>query len=186
METTKQKQIKAYNLMKGDFGYKNPMQAPHLVKVVISAGTGKSKDPKRNDLVMDRLTKISGQKPALRGAKKSIASFKVRTGDPVGAAVTLRGIRMFGFLDKLINVAIPRMKDFRGLDAKAVDEIGNYTLGLREHVIFTETANEDLKDVFGLAITVVTTAKTAKEAKAFLDVLGFPFKKGEEAGKKKK
>lgn len=179
MNTIKELEKKAFAEMKGEFGYKNPMQSPRLVKVVVSTGTGKSKDPKRNDLIVDRLTKITGQKPSLRGAKKSIASFKVRQGDPVGVTVTLRAGRMYGFLDKLINVAIPRMKDFRGLDAKAVDEIGNYTMGLREHTIFNETTNEDLKDVFGLAITVVTTAKNAKEAKAFLDILGFPFKKSE-------
>jgi large subunit ribosomal protein L5 len=177
MESIKTKQKKAFAEMKSVFGYKNSMQAPRLVKAVVSTGTGKSRDPKRNDLIVDRLSKITGQKPALRGAKKSIASFKVREGDPVGITVTLRGDRMQSFLDKLINIAIPRMKDFRGLDAKAIDEIGNYTLGLREHSIFTETSNEDLKDVFGLAITVVTTAKTDKEAKAFLDILGFPFKK---------
>ncbi|MCX6738510.1 MAG: 50S ribosomal protein L5 [Candidatus Parcubacteria bacterium] len=179
METIKDREKKAFELMKSEFGYKNPMQAPRLAKVIISSGTGKSKDPKRNDLVIDRLTKITGQKPSLRGAKKSIASFKVREGDPVGVMVTLRSGRMYGFLDKLINVAIPRMKDFRGLETKAIDEIGNYTMGLREHTIFTEATNEDLKDVFGLAITVVTTAKNAKEAKAFLDILGFPFKKVE-------
>jgi large subunit ribosomal protein L5 len=177
MENIKTKEKKAFAAMKAEFGYKNTMQTPRLVKVVVSTGTGKSKDPKRNDLVVDRLTKITGQKPSLRGAKKSIASFKVREGDPVGVMITLRQGRMYGFLDKLINVAIPRMKDFRGLEPKAIDEIGNYTMGLREHTIFTEATNEDLKDVFGLAITVVTTAKSAKEAKAFLDVLGFPFKK---------
>jgi len=177
MENIKTKEKKAFEIMKAEFGYKNRMQAPRLLKVVVSAGTGKSKDPKRNELVIDRLTKITGQKPSIRGAKKSIASFKVREGDPVGVIVTLRQGRMYGFLDKLIDVAIPRMKDFRGLDPKAVDEIGNYTMGLREHTIFTETSNEDLKDVFGFAITVVTTAKSQKEAKAFLDTLGFPFKK---------
>jgi len=179
MENIKDKEKKAFAEMKSGFGYKNPMQAPRLVKVIISSGTGKSKDPKRNELVLDRLTKITGQKPSLRGAKKSIASFKVREGDPVGVMVTLRTGRMYGFLDKLINVAIPRMKDFRGLEPKAIDEIGNYTMGLREHTIFTEATNEDLKDVFGLAITIVTTSKSAKEAKAFLDFLGFPFKKPE-------
>ena len=100
METIKQKQKKAFAEMKGEFGYKNPMQAPKLVKVVVSTGTGKSKDPKTNDLVVDRLTKITGQKPSLRGAKKSIASFKVREGDPIGVMVTLRAGRMYGFLDK--------------------------------------------------------------------------------------
>lgn len=179
MKSIKEKQKEAFKEMKSAFGYKNSMQVPRLVKIVVSTGTGKAKDPKRNDLVVDRLSKITGQKPALRGAKKSIASFKVRQGDPVGVTVTLRGDRMRSFLDKLINIAIPRMKDFRGLESSAIDEIGNYTLGLREHSIFTETSNEDLKDIFGLAITVVTTAKTAKEAKAFLDVLGFPFKKAE-------
>ncbi len=169
--------------MKDSFHYKNRMQAPRLVKVVVSVGTGNAKDPKRNDLVTDRLAKITGQKPALRGAKKSIASFKVRQGDPVGVMVTLRGERMKKFLDKLINVAIPRMKDFRGLSRTGIDELGNVTIGIKEHTIFTETSNEDLKDVFGMAITVVTTAKNKKEAESFLELLGLPFKK-KEGGKK--
>lgn len=177
MEPIKEKQKKAYDALKGAFGYKNKMAAPKIVKVVVSSGTGSSKDKARNGLVMDRLAKITGQKPAPRGAKKSIASFKVRQGDTVGFMVTLRGGRMYGFLDKLVNVAIPRMRDFRGLNRKAIDELGNFTLGIKEHTIFPETADEDLKDVFGIAITIVTTAKSREEAEAFFGVLGIPFKK---------
>lgn len=178
--TIKSRQAKAFDAMKGAFGYKNRMQAPRLVKVVVSVGVGKAKDPKKNELVSDRLAKITGQKPSVRGAKKSIASFKVRQGDPVGVMVTLRGERMRKFLDKVINIAIPRMKDLRGLERKSIDEIGNYTFGIKEHTIFTETANEDLKDVFSMAVTLVTTAKNKKEAEAFLELLGMPFKKKEE------
>lgn len=174
-----EKQNTAFEKMREAFHYKNKNQAPRLVKVVISVGTGKAKDPKKNDLVMDRLAKITGQKPSVRGAKKSIASFKLRQGDPIGVMVTLRGERMRKFLDKLINVAIPRMKDFRGLARTSIDELGNVTLGIREHTIFTETSNEDLKDVFSMAITVVTTAKNKKEAESLFELLGMPFKKVE-------
>jgi large subunit ribosomal protein L5 len=113
----------------------------------------------------------------MRAAKKSIASFKVREGEPVGIVITLRGARMYGFLDKFLNVALPRTKDFRGLERKAVDNMGNMTLAVREHTIFPETADEELKNVFGLAITFVTTAKSRDEAMAFFELLGMPFKK---------
>jgi large subunit ribosomal protein L5 len=126
---------------------------------------------------MDRLTKITGQRPTVRSAKKSVASFKVRQGDPIGVAVTLRGARMNHFLDKLIHIAIPRTKDFRGIDPKAVDNIGNMTIGIKEHSIFPETSDEDLKDVFGFAITLVSTAKGKEEALKFFTHLGIPFKK---------
>ncbi len=177
MKSVKEKQNTAFDALKADFGYKNRLQAPRLTKVVISVGTGKAKDPKKNDLVRDRLAKITGQRPAIRGAKKSVASFKVRQGDPIGVMVTLRGERMIKFLDKLINIAIPRMKDFRGLERNSVDEMGNYTFGIKEHSIFTEAAEEDLKDVFSLAVTVVTTAHSKKEAQTFLELIGVPFKK---------
>lgn len=180
MKTIKEKQKGAFDAMKADFGYKNRFEAPRLTKISISVGTGKAKDPKRDQLIADRLGKITGQKPSVRGAKQSIASFKVRQGDPVGLLVTIRGARAEKFLDKLINVAIPRMKDFRGLSKSGLDELGNYTFGIKEHTIFTETSNEDLKDVFGMAITLVTTAKNKKESEAFLETLGMPFKKGEE------
>jgi large subunit ribosomal protein L5 len=179
METVKQKEKKAYSILKAKYGYKSTMAAPHLVKVVVASGTGSGikRDKDRNKFVMERLAKITGQKPATRGAKKSIASFKVRLGDPIGVLVTLRGARMYGFLDKLINVAIPCTKDFRGIDRKIVDNIGNLTMSIKEHTIFPETGDEDIKDVFGLAVTIVTTAKTKPEATEFFELVGVPFKK---------
>lgn len=186
----REKQNKAFEALKGELGYTNVMQVPRLSKVVLSVGTGSFKDKKKNEVVADRLVKISGQKPSPRGAKKSIASFKTREGDLIGYQVTLRGPRMFGFLEKLLNVALPRTKDFRGLMPKAVDEMGNVTIGIKEHSIFPETADEDLRDVFGVAITVVTTATSKKEALAFFRYLGFPFRtadfKEEKAAKTRK
>ncbi len=177
----KEKSQKSYEVLKGKFGYKNVNAAPKLLKVVVGSGTGSGmkRDQKRNELVIDRLTKITGQKPALRGAKQSIASFKIRQGDPVGVSVTLRGPRMYAFLEKFFNIAIPRTKDFRGFNAKAVDNIGNLTLGIKEHTIFPETADEDIKDVFGLGVTIVSSAKTQKEGQAFFELIGVPFKKEE-------
>lgn len=177
MENIKEKQKKAFEALKGRFNYKNFFNCPRLIKVVISVGIGSVKDKKKVELIVNRLTKITGQKPAVRGAKKSIASFKVREGDPVGYQVTLRGAIMYGFLDKFLNVALPRTKDFRGLQNKSIDEMGGCTLGIKEHTIFPETADEELKDVFGLAITIVTTSKSKEETLAFLQYLGFPFKK---------
>ena len=154
------------------------MQVPRVEKVVISAGVGRdAKEKGKLELIVDRLGKITGQKPSIRGAKKSIASFKTRIGDTVGYQVTLRGIRAEDFLNRLVHVALPRTKDFKGIPVNSIDKMGNYTLGLREHSVFPETADEDIKDVFGFAVTVVTTAKDAKEAKAYLEYLGFPFKK---------
>lgn len=179
METVKQKENKSFKTLKDKYGYKGIMAAPHLVKVVIATGTGSGikRDKDRNTFIIGRMAKITGQKPATRGAKKSVASFKVRQGDPIGVMVTLRGARMYGFLDKLINVAIPRTKDFRGIDRKVVDNIGNLTMSIKEHTIFPETGDEELKDVFGMAITIVTTAKTKEEATEFFDLIGVPFKK---------
>lgn len=185
MKTIKDKQKEAFTALKEKLGYKNVMQTPRLQKVVVSAGVGSFKDKKKIEVVQDRLAKITGQKAAIRGAKKSIATYKTRTGDTVGTQVTLRGKRMHSFLDKLLNIALPRTKDFRGISAKAIDEIGNITIGIPEHTIFPEAVDEDLRDVFGFGITVVTTARTAKEAKAYFDHLGFPFKKKEEATTKK-
>lgn len=179
METVKQKEKKSYTILKSKHGYKNIMAAPRLVKVVVASGTGSGikKNKDHNKLVIDRIAKITGQKPATKSAKKSIATFKTRIGDPIGVMVTLRGDRMFGFLDKLINVAIPRTKDFRGIERKIVDNIGNLTMSIKEHTIFPETGDEELKDVFGLAITIVTTAKTKAEATEFFELIGIPFKK---------
>ena len=184
--TVKEKEVLAYEKMKGAFLYKNKMAAPRLQKIVFNVGTGTmiKKDKNKNEAISGRLAKITGQKPALRGSKKSIASFKVRQGDPIGVMVTLRGARMYAFLEKLINVALPRTKDFRGISRKVVDNIGNLTLGIKEHTIFPETADEDIKDVFGLSITIVSTAKNQKEGFAFYELLGIPFKKEEETKKK--
>lgn len=178
-KTVREKEKSAYENLKGVFGYKNTMASPKLKKVIINVGTGTymKKDQKKNDDIAMRLAKITGQKPAKKGAKKSISSFKVRQGDPIGVVVTLRGERMYSFLEKLFNVALPRTKDFRGLNRSIVDDIGNITFGIKEHTIFPETADEDIRDVFGLAITIVSTAKDKKEGMAFFELLGMPFKK---------
>ena len=173
-----EQQQTAFETLKGNFGWKNRMQTPRIEKVVISVGVGKMiKDKGKVELVANRLAKITGQKAASRGAKKAIASFKTRVGDHIGYQITLRGKRSQDFLNRLVHVALPRTKDFKGISSAAVDQMGNYTFGIREHVVFPETADEDIKDVFGLAVTVVTTAKSKKEATAYLTPLGFPFKK---------
>jgi len=177
MQSVKEKQQNTFKAVKEQFSYVNPFQAPRLEKVVISTGVGKVQDKNKIKLIEDRLAKIAGQKAAPRGAKKSIASFKVRQGDVVGYQVTLRGQRMYDFLDRLINIALPRTRDFRGLSASGFDEMGNYSMGIKEHTIFPETADEDIRDIFGISITVVTTAKTKEESRAFLEHLGFPFQK---------
>lgn len=179
METTREKLKKVFDTLKGEFGYKNKMAAPKLSKIVLSVGTGSKikMDKNRNDFIVDRIGKIAGQKPSTRQAKKSIASFKLREGDKIGVMVTLRGEKMYSFVDKLINIALPRTKDFRGISATGLDNIGNLTIGIKEHTIFPETGDEELKDVFGFAVTFVTTAKTKAEAKSFFEYLGIPFKK---------
>jgi large subunit ribosomal protein L5 len=179
MKTVQEKQKDSFEILKKEFGYKNIHAAPKLVKVNVSVATGTmmKKDRKRNELVVDRLTKITGQRPTVRKAKQSNASFKIREGDEIGVAVTLRGQRMYGFLDKLLNVSLPRTKDFRGINRTSVDAMGNITFGIKEQTIFPEIGEEDLKDIFGMAITVGTTAKTKEEATAFLEIIGIPFKK---------
>ncbi|MEO6536740.1 MAG: 50S ribosomal protein L5 [Candidatus Paceibacterota bacterium] len=185
MLISQKKQQSTFETFKDQFGYKNVMASPRLTKIVVSSGVGKAKDKNRNKLVSEKLARITGQKPAQRVAKKSIAAFKSREGDIVGFQVTLRGQRMYEFLDKLVHISLPRTRDFRGLNASAIDEMGNYTIGIRENSIFPETSEEDLKDVFGLAITLVTTAKNKVEAEAFLRHLELPLKaKEEKVGKK--
>ena len=175
----------SFKALKEKLGLKNAMQAPHLQKIVISNGFGSVKDKKKIELIADRLAKITGQKPALRVTKKAIATFKTREGDPVAYQITLRGKRMCEFLDRLINVALPRMKDFRGLSRSSVDAMGNYTIGIKEHTIFAETADEDLKDVFGLGIVIVTTSRDKNATLAFLEHIGMPLKKAEDKNIKK-
>lgn len=185
-QTVKEKEVGSFGKMKSVFHYENAMAAPKLKKIVVNTGTGTAikKDKNKNDAILDRIAKITGQKGALRGAKQSISSFKVRQGDPIGIVATLRGKRMYAFLEKLLNVALPRTKDFRGINRTAVDNIGNLTIGIKEHTIFPETADEDIRDVFGLSVTLVSTAKNKKEGMAFFEILGVPFKK--EEGLKKK
>jgi large subunit ribosomal protein L5 len=173
-----EQQKTVFGTLKGDFGWKNSMQTPKIKKVVVSVGTGRmAKDKGKVELVADRLMKITGQKPASRGAKQAISTYKTRVGDKVGYQITLRGKRAEDFLNRVVHIALPRTKDFKGISAGAIDEMGNYTLGIREHSVFPETADEDIKDVFGMAVTVVTSAKNKTEAKAYLTHLGFPFKK---------
>ncbi|MBT3282803.1 50S ribosomal protein L5 [bacterium] len=173
----KDRQKDTFKNLKDIFKYSNVMQTPKIEKVIISAGIGSIKDKAKIKVIQDRIAKITGQKEAARAAKKSIATFKTREGDILGYQITLRGQRMYDFLDRLIHIAIPRTRDFRGLDEKGIDEMGNFTMGVKEHTIFPETSDEDLKNVFGFAITFVTSAKNKEEAKAFLNNLGFPFKK---------
>ncbi len=169
----------AYEAMKKEFHYTNKLQAPRLNKITISIATGRviKQDKKKNEFIIDRLKKIVGQKANERSSKKSIASFKTRIGDKIGVAVTLRGPRMYGFLEKLLNVSIPRTKDFRGFKKSSVDEVGNLTLGIKEHTIFPEIHDEELKDIFGMAITFTTTARNKAEATKFFEFIGIPFKK---------
>jgi len=174
-----QKQQKtAFDTLKERVGLVNRMQTPRIEKVVVSVGVGKmGKEKGRMELVADRLGKITGQKPVVRGAKKSIATYKTRLGDTVGYQVTMRGARAEDFLNRLIHIALPRTKDFKGVPLGALDEMGNYTLGIKEHSVFAETSDEELKDVFGMAVTIVTTARDKKIAEAYLRHLGLPFRK---------
>lgn len=179
MTTVKEKNKDSFKALKEKLHLKNAMQAPKLVKVVVSVGTGKVSDKKKKESIGERLSRIAGQKVAPRAAKKSIASFKLRQGENIGFQATLRGDRMTSFLDKLIHIALPRTKDFRGLKSDSIDAMGNATFGIKEHMIFPESADEDIKDVFSFAITVVVNSRKKEETKAFLEYLGFPFSKTE-------
>lgn len=165
-----------FDALKKDFNYTNVNQAPTVEKIVVSVGTGRIEDKQKIALIQDRLAKITGQKAAPRPAKKSIASFKLREGDIIGYQVTLRGERMMDFLNKLIHIALPQTRDFRGLKTTSIDEMGNFTLGIKDNTIFPETADEELKDVFGMSVTLVTTASSKAEAEALLRQIGMPLK----------
>ena len=163
--------------LQGEFSYSNPMQVPGVVKVVVNMGVGEAaKDSKLIDGALRDLTAITGQKPQIRKATKSIAQFKLREGMPIGAHVTLRGDRMWEFLDRLLSLALPRIRDFRGLSAKQFDGNGNYTFGLNEQSMFHEIDQDRIDRVRGMDITVVTTATNDDEGRALLKQLGFPFK----------
>lgn len=176
-KSVKEKIETTFDILKDKFGYKNRMESPKLIKVVVGVGVGSVNDKNKLGIIEDRLQKITGQKPAKRGAKKSIAAFKTREGDVVGYQITLRGKMMYSFMDKLINISLPRTKDFRGIPLKTIDNMGNCTIGIKEHTIFPETSDEDIKDVFGLAVTINTTAKNKEEAEEFLKNIGIPFQK---------
>lgn len=165
------------SLMK-EFNYSSSMEAPKIVKVVINMGVGDAIDnPKNLDEAVAELTQIAGQKPVITKAKKSIANFKLREGMPIGCKVTLRGERMYEFLDKLFNISLPRVRDFRGVSNTAFDGRGNYTLGVKEQLIFPEINYDKVNKVRGMDIVIVTTAKTNDEAHALLKELGMPFAK---------
>ena len=161
-----------------EFGYKTPMQAPRLEKIVVSMGVGEAlQNKKLLDAAIDDLTLITGQKAVKTKARKSIANFKIRTGQEIGAKVTLRGVMMYEFLDRLLNVALPRVKDFRGVSQNAFDGHGNYSLGITEQIIFPEIDFDKIERVAGLNVAIVTTARTDAEARAFLTKFGMPFRK---------
>jgi len=160
------------------FNYRNPMQVPRLEKIVINMGVGEAvQNPKALDAAVGDIAAITGQRPVITRAKKSIASFKIRTGMPIGCKVTLRGDRMWDFLEKLIYIALPRVRDFRGISPDAFDGRGNYTLGLREQIIFPEIEFDKVDKVRGMEITIVTTAPDDDQARALLRLLGMPFRK---------
>lgn len=160
------------------FSYDSVMETPRLDKIVVSMGVGEAiQDPKALESAVNELTAIAGQKPVVTHAKKSVANFKVRQGMAIGCAVTLRGERMYDFLDKLFNVALPRVRDFRGLSPNSFDGRGNYSLGVREQLIFPEIDYDDIESIRGMNITIVTTAGTDEEAFTLLSMLGAPFKK---------
>jgi large subunit ribosomal protein L5 len=164
--------------LKKEFGYKNPMEVPHLEKVVLNVGLGEAvSNSKLIEVVANEIGAITGQKAVVTKAKKSIASFKLRQGMPIGVMVTLRRDRMYEFLDRLMNVALPRVRDFRGVSPKAFDGKGNYALGIKEHIIFPEISLDKIEKIYGLNICVVTSAKTDDEARALLAKLGMPFRK---------
>jgi len=160
------------------FGYSSPMQAPKIIKITVNMGVGDGKqDSKIFDAAAEQLGQITGQKPNVRRARKSIAQFKLREGMPVGLAVTLRGERQYEFLDRLISVAIPRIRDFRGVSPRAFDGRGNYTLGIREQIIFPEINYDEIDNPRGLDVTITTNQCTDEECYALLEALGMPFAK---------
>ena len=159
-------------------GYDNPMAIPKVEKIVLNMGVGEARDDKKVlDKAASELAQIALQRPVVTKAKKSVSNFKIRAGMPIGLKVTLRGERMWAFLDKLINVALPRVRDFRGVSANAFDGRGNYSMGIREHLVFPELSFDTVDGVRGLDVVIVTTAETDEEARSLLELLGVPFRK---------
>jgi large subunit ribosomal protein L5 len=159
------------------FGYKNPMQVPRVDKVVLNMGVGEAvADSKKVNAALADLGKIAGQKPAMTRSRKSIATFKLRENMPIGGKVTLRRDRMYEFLDRLVNVALPRVRDFRGLNPKSFDGRGNYALGIKEHIVFPEINYDEVEEIWGMDVIVCTTARNDDEARALLKAFNFPFR----------
>ena len=164
--------------LKKSLGLANTMQVPKITKITINMGVGEAvADKKVIDAAVGDLTKISGQKPAVTKAKKSVATFKVRDGQAIGCKVTLRGARMYEFLDRLVSIAMPRIRDFRGISGRSFDGRGNYSLGVKEQIIFPEIQYDQIDQLRGMDITITTTAKNDKAGKALLDAFNFPFRK---------
>jgi large subunit ribosomal protein L5 len=162
--------------LKDELGVKSIMQVPRIAKITLNMGVGEAKnDAKQLDAAIEELTIIAGQRAQVRRARKSVAQFKIREGMPIGAKVTLRGARMYEFLDRLISIALPRIRDFRGLNPQSFDGRGNYSMGVREHIIFPEINYDDVKEVRGLDVTITTTAETDDHARALLQAMGLPF-----------
>jgi large subunit ribosomal protein L5 len=160
-----------------EFGYRNAMQVPRLEKIVVNMGLGEaSQNVKLLDAAVEEVAAITGQRPVVRRARKAISNFKIREGMPIGCSVTLRGNRMFEFLDRLVNFSLPRVRDFRGVPDRAFDGRGNYSLGLQEHSIFSEIDLDKVEKIKGLTVSIVTTAKTDAEGKALLTAFGMPFR----------
>ncbi len=163
-----------------EFGYQNILAVPKLVKTTINVGLGKSlTDPKLVEVATSTLTRITGQKPILRHAKKSISNFKIRQGMTIGLQVTLRGVRMYEFLDKLFNVSLPRVRDFRGVKLTALDQQGNLTVGFKEHIVFPEIKSDEVESIHGLEISITTTAKDNQKGRRLFELLGVTFAREE-------
>ncbi|MFA6460051.1 MAG: 50S ribosomal protein L5 [Patescibacteria group bacterium] len=183
MNLKEQYQKEVVNKMKAAFGFKNNLAVPKILKVVLNVGIGRSKDdPKLAEIAESNLKRITAQAPIYTISKKSISAFKVREGMKVGLKVTLRGQRMWDFLEKLVKITLPRVRDFRGLDPKIVDKTGNLSIGFKEHLVFPEIKSDEVDKIHGLELAVSTTAKNHAEGLALFKNLGFPFK--EEEGKK--
>jgi large subunit ribosomal protein L5 len=164
--------------MRQEFNYENVMQVPRLVKVVVNIGMGEAiQNAKALDAAVQDITNITGQKPVITRAKRSVAAFKLRTGMPIGTMVTLRGTRMYEFMDKLMNIVLPRIRDFQGISPKSFDGRGNFSTGLREQIVFPEIDYDKVDKIRGMEITVVTTARTDEEARRLLQLMGMPFQK---------
>ncbi|NQU65537.1 MAG: 50S ribosomal protein L5 [SAR324 cluster bacterium] len=179
MSTLKEKyKNSVIDILQKEIGYKNTHQIPKLTKVVINVGAGEAiQNVKCLDVIQEYIGEIAGQKPIIRKAKKSIAGFKLREGMPIGVKVTLRRQRMYDFLERLINTTLPRVRDFNGISTKAFDGAGNYTLGIKEQLVFPEVNFEKIDQVRGMNVTIVTTAKSDDEAKLLLSSMGLPFRK---------